>query len=144
MTSAVPPRAVRTSLTVLPESTHGAGASTSLASLDARLKALADPTRMRILNLLWAGELCVCDVVELLSLPQPTVSRHLGALRRAGMVRVTREWKFAHYRLAQEGDAMHRALLGCVEAAPAVVPELIREREAARARAQARRGDPCE
>jgi len=58
--------------------------------------AFADPTRLRVLNLLGAGELCVCDIVEILDLPQPTVSRHLAALRDTGLVAVTREWKFAH------------------------------------------------
>ena len=44
------------------------------------------------------GELCVCDLVDLLALPQPLVSRHLAYLRRTGLVEVTRESKFAHYR----------------------------------------------
>jgi ArsR family transcriptional regulator len=112
--------------------------------MDARLKALADPTRLRILNLLSAGELCVCDVVELLALPQPTISRHLGALRRAGLVSVTREWKFAHYRLAEASDALHTAMLQCVSAAESAVGALAAEHAAAVERARVRRGDPCE
>jgi len=52
-----------------------AGAAT-VGDLDAVLKGFADPTRIRILSLLAAGELCVCDIVEILGLPQPAVSRH--------------------------------------------------------------------
>ena len=49
-----------------------------VADLDLLFKGFADPTRIRILSVLAAGELCVCDIVELLGLPQPTVSRHLA------------------------------------------------------------------
>src|SRR5213082_2998160 len=49
-------------------------------------QALGDPTRLRILNLLAAGELCVCYFVEILGDPQPKISRHLAYLRRAGVV----------------------------------------------------------
>ncbi len=144
MTPAIPAGAVRRTLTVLPEATGAGGTDRALEEVDLRLRALADPTRLRILNLLAAGELCVCDLVDLLALPQPTVSRHLAALRRAGLVAVTREWKFAHYRRVDAGDALHVAVLECVEAAAAVAPVLTSERAAAVVRAQARRGDPCE
>ena len=46
-------------------------------------QALGDPTRLRILNLLAAGDLCVCYFVEILGDPQPKISRHLAYLRRA-------------------------------------------------------------
>jgi len=144
MMPAKPAATVRRTLTVLPAPGRREATSAALADADARLKALADPTRLRILNLLASGELCVCDLVELLALPQPTVSRHLGTLRRAGLVLVTREWKLAHYRLAAGGDAVHRAILGCVDAARDAIPELAGERDVARERAQVRRGDPCE
>ncbi|HEX9779019.1 MAG TPA: metalloregulator ArsR/SmtB family transcription factor, partial [Geopsychrobacteraceae bacterium] len=49
-------------------------------------KALSDETRLRILALLQAGELCVCDLMAILDLPQSTVSRHLAYLRNAGLV----------------------------------------------------------
>lgn len=80
-----------------------AAAATPTATLDhadALFKGFADPTRLRILNLLAAGELCVCDIVEILGVAQPTISRHLAYLRRSGLVSATRDWKFAHYRLA--------------------------------------------
>ena len=72
----------------------------SVADLDAVFKGFADPTRIRILSSLAAGELCVCDLVDILHLPQPTVSRHLAYLRRMGLVVATRDAKFAHYRLS--------------------------------------------
>jgi ArsR family transcriptional regulator, arsenate/arsenite/antimonite-responsive transcriptional repressor len=118
-------------------------ASPSVADLDALFRAFADPTRIRILNLLAAGELCVCDVVEILRLPQPTVSRHLAALRRARLVEVTREWKYAHYRLAEPTDAVHRNLIACVRSCFTGVPALDRERAAATDRVRARAPEPC-
>ena len=59
-------------------------------SVDRIFRAFSDRTRLRILNLLSAGELCVCDIVRVLDLPQPKVSRHLAYLRRAGLVSAAR------------------------------------------------------
>src|SRR5690242_1095111 len=75
--------------------------ATTVSDLDAVFKGFADPTRIRILSCLAAGELCVCDLVDILRLPQPAVSRHLAYLRRMGLVESTRTSKFAHYRLAE-------------------------------------------
>jgi ArsR family transcriptional regulator len=66
------------------------------------LKALGDETRLRILALLNEGELCVCDIMAALSLPQSTASRHLAYLRNAGWVRGTRRGKWMYYRLITE------------------------------------------
>lgn len=99
--------------------------------LDALFRGFADPTRLRVLNALVAGELCVCDLVDLLGLPQPAVSRHLAYLRRMGLVEATREWKFAHYRLASPGNAVHRNLIACVRSCFTGVPTLEAERAAA-------------
>ena len=115
----------------------------SVTDLDALFKGFADPTRLRILSVLAAGELCVCDIVELLGLPQPTVSRHLAYLRRAGLVEATREWKFAHYRLAEPANAVHRNLVACVRSCFTGVPALDAERARAEARVRDRRADPC-
>ncbi len=62
-------------------------------------KALGDGTRLRILALLFTGELCVCDITETLNLPQSTVSRHLAYLRNSGLVTSRRKQKWMHYRL---------------------------------------------
>jgi len=64
------------------------------------LQALGDPTRLRLLNLLRGGEICVCYFVEILGEPQPKVSRHLAYLRRAGLVDVRGDGKWMHYKVA--------------------------------------------
>lgn len=91
-------------------------------------RGFADETRLRILNLLAAGELCVSDIVDILSLPQSTVSRHLAYLRRAGLVEATRELKFAHYRLAEPTHTVHRNLVKCVRSCFTGIRSLDRER----------------
>lgn len=62
-------------------------------------KALADETRLRILALLNSGELCVCDLMAVLALPQSTASRHLATLRNAGLVEDRRQGVWIYYRL---------------------------------------------
>ncbi|MBW6509163.1 MAG: metalloregulator ArsR/SmtB family transcription factor [Desulfuromonadales bacterium] len=64
-------------------------------------KALSDETRLRILALLSDGELCVCDLMAALELPQSTVSRHLAYLRNAGLVDDERRGVWMFYRLKQ-------------------------------------------
>jgi ArsR family transcriptional regulator len=118
-------------------------ATDTIADLDLLFRGFADPTRIRILNLLVAGELCVCDLVELLKLPQSTISRHLRYLHRAGLVEVDREWKFAHYRLAEPTLSVHETLLGCVRTCFRGITQLDRERARAEARVSARASDPC-
>ena len=75
-----------------------------LDQLETVFKALADATRLRILRLLMAGEVCVCDIHETLRIPQAKASRHLAYLRRAGLVTTRREGLWIHYRLAQSAD----------------------------------------
>ena len=87
---------------------------TQLASLETTFKALADTTRLRILGLLLAGEVCVCDIHDSLGLPQPKVSRHLAYLRRAGLVEGRRDGLWVHYRLATLADPVMQALLDAV------------------------------
>lgn len=62
-------------------------------------RALADRTRLRLLNLMGDDEVCVCFLVEALGMNQPKISRHLAYLRRAGIVAARREGKWMHYRL---------------------------------------------
>lgn len=85
-----------------------------LASLETIFKALADTTRLRILGLLLAGEVCVCDIHDSLALPQPKVSRHLAYLRRAGLVEARKDGLWVHYRLATLRDPVMQALLDAV------------------------------
>ncbi len=54
--------------------------------VDIMFRAFSDRTRLRLLNMLGTGEVCVCDLVRVLAVPQPKVSRHLAYLRRAGLV----------------------------------------------------------
>lgn len=61
--------------------------------------ALADPIRLRLLNLMDGKEVCVCYFVEILGLSQPKISRHLAYLRRAGIVAARREGKWMHYKI---------------------------------------------
>ena len=75
-----------------------------LDDMERLFKALADATRLRILGLLLAGEVCVCDIHESLKIPQPKASRHLAYLRRTGLVEARREGLWIHYRLGTLAD----------------------------------------
>jgi ArsR family transcriptional regulator len=68
-------------------------------------RALADRTRLRLLNLMGTEEVCVCFFVEILKTNQPKISRHLAYLRRAGIVGVRREGPWMHYRIVEPSDA---------------------------------------
>ena len=85
-----------------------------LSSLETLFKALADQTRLRIVGLLLSGEICVCDIHGSLGLPQPTVSRHLAYLRRAGVVLARKDGLWVHYRLATMTDPVMQAVLNAV------------------------------
>jgi ArsR family transcriptional regulator len=78
------------------------------------LPALAEPTRVRLIALLGDGETCVCHLVTALALPQPVVSRHLGVLRRAGLVAARRDGRWMWYRLVPGATRLSRALVDAV------------------------------
>jgi ArsR family transcriptional regulator len=69
------------------------------SGLEDLFAALSDRTRLRLLNLIADGEVCVCFFIEVLDQPQPTISRHLAYLRKAGLVADRREGKWIHYRV---------------------------------------------
>lgn len=116
-----------------------AGAQASgVIDIDALFRGFADPTRLRILNVLAAGDLCVSDIVELVALPQPAVSRHLAYLRRTGLVEVTRDWRLGRYRLADPVDPVHRSLIECVRSCFTGIASMDAERSAAERRAAER------
>lgn len=69
--------------------------------MEALFSALADRTRLRLLNLMRGDEVCVCFFVEVLKTNQPKISRHLAYLRRAGVVSARREGKWMHYRISE-------------------------------------------
>lgn len=78
-------------------------------------KALADETRLRILNLLCLQELCVCDIMAGLGMTQSKVSRHLSYLKNAGLVQDRREGLWMHYRLCRPNNRFHQAILAEVK-----------------------------
>jgi ArsR family transcriptional regulator len=71
-----------------------------MKELERYFKALADSNRLRILNLLMHGELCVCDIQYVLQASQPNVSRHLCYLKNSGLVLDRRDGSRMFYRLA--------------------------------------------
>ena len=98
----------------------------SLADL---LAALAEPTRLRIVNCLAAAPLFVSDLQAMLDLPQPTVSRHLKVLRRAELVRDTPIAQFVLYRLRRDPDPLRSACSAAVLEAANQDPALRAERQ---------------
>ncbi|HSZ18710.1 MAG TPA: metalloregulator ArsR/SmtB family transcription factor [Candidatus Acidoferrum sp.] len=79
--------------------------------LDLLFRALADRTRLRLLNLIAGKEICVCYFVEILKISQPKISRHLAYLRRAGIVAARRQGRWMHYRLVAPNDSVASAIL---------------------------------
>ena len=87
-------------------------------------RAFSDSTRLRILNLLRHGELCVGDLVAALAESQPKVSRHLGYLKRAGLVETRRSGKWMYYSMACSETPFHKNLLACLSSCFADVPQI--------------------
>ena len=79
--------------------------------------ALADNTRLRLLNLMAGREVCVCHFVEILGQSQPKISRHLAYLRQAGIVSARREGKWMHYSICAPADAAAGSILSATLAA---------------------------
>lgn len=96
--------------------------------LDRLLRALADHTRLRLLNLIGTDEVCVCFFVEILGESQPKISRHLAYLRRAGIVAARREGKWMHYRIVDPPNPHAARVLSEVRACLAEDREMKRER----------------
>jgi ArsR family transcriptional regulator len=84
--------------------------------LESFFRALADRTRLRLLNLMGDDEVCVCFLVEALKMSQPKISRHLAYLRRAGIVAARRDGKWMHYRLSSPADSRAAEILAAVRA----------------------------
>lgn len=98
--------------------------------LEKLFQALGDRTRLRLLNLMAEGEICVCFFIEALDQPQPTISRHLAYLRRAGLVAARRDGKWMSYSLTPPTNATERQIF------EAVLESLRGEREMQRDRAR--------
>ena len=97
--------------------------------LETLFKALADKTRLRILGLLGNNEVCVCHIHDSLGLPQPTVSRHLAYLRRAGLVDTRRDGVWMHYQVVQSLDASVQAVLRAAVDAVTRIPTTAQDRK---------------
>jgi len=82
--------------------------------METLFKALGDETRLRILGLLLAGEVCVCDIHESLKIPQSKASRHLAYLRRSGLVETRRSGLWIHYRLGRPSEPVLAAVVDAV------------------------------
>jgi ArsR family transcriptional regulator len=74
-------------------------AKTKEFDIELFFSALADRTRLRLLNLIGDDEVCVCFFVEVIGTNQPKISRHLAYLKRAGLVEMRKDWKWSHYRI---------------------------------------------
>ena len=92
-------------------------------------RALADRTRLRLLNLMGNDEVCVCFFVEILKTNQPKISRHLAYLRRAGIVGARREGQWMHYRIVEPNDANAAQVLKDVIAWLSTDSEMQRDRQ---------------
>jgi ArsR family transcriptional regulator len=103
------------------------------------LRALADPTRVRLLRLLRGGPLCVGDLVAVLEALQPKVSRHLAFLHRAGLIQGERRGGFSFYGLVPAQAGFHRKLLALLDAAAAELPDA-RKDQASLSKLQAKGG----
>lgn len=98
-----------------------------LPLVTAALKAVAEPTRLRILKSLDAGELCVCRIVSLVGLSQPTVSKHLSVLRAAGLVEERKDGRWTHYRTAAATRGFRARLLALLDTFGAEDPTIQRD-----------------
>ena len=80
------------------------------------LRTLAEQTRLRLVRLLLAsGESCVCELIDALQLPQYAVSRHLSALKRAGIVTERRDGSWRHYSVNFKPNSFLGKLLSLIE-----------------------------
>lgn len=94
------------------------------SSVDLMFRAFSDRTRLRILSLLRRRELCVGDIVEILQVPQPRISRHLAYLRKAELVTVRKAGLWSYYSLAPAETAFHKKLLSCLGNCFSEVPQI--------------------
>jgi ArsR family transcriptional regulator len=92
--------------------------------INVMFRAFSDPTRLRILHLLHGEECCVGDLTMILDIPQPSVSRHLAYLRKAGLVEVRKAGLWKHYSLTPASNKFHQNLLHCLDCCFGDVPEL--------------------
>jgi ArsR family transcriptional regulator len=110
-------------------------------SLDLIFRAFCDRTRLRMLYILQDGECCVGNLVDILGIEQPSASRHLAYLRRAGLVSVRRAGLWCYYSLAPATQPFHQKMLECLACCFSEVPEI--QADQARARELRASGGCC-
>lgn len=85
--------------------------------LEKQLKALADQNRLTLLSCLKSGEVCVCELVDVLNISQPAVSQHLRKLKEAGVIAERKVGTWKHYRLADNLSPVVQRVIDELEAA---------------------------
>jgi ArsR family transcriptional regulator, arsenate/arsenite/antimonite-responsive transcriptional repressor len=113
----------------------------TLKTTSTMFRALADESRVRLLNLLLEGEICVCDLGEALSLPQPRISSHLIYLKRAGLVTMRQDGKWRHYAIPEDLNGVRAKLLDCVRSSLREIDVL--QRDLARLRRSRAKKNRC-
>ena len=108
----------------MPARTKKAKEETAPQQVDLMFRAFCDRTRLRILSLLLDGELCVGDIVKILQVPQPRVSRHLTNLKKSGLVVTRKTGLWVHYSLTAPQSEFHQQLLDCAVTCFKVLPEI--------------------
>lgn len=83
-------------------------------NLELFFAALADRTRLRLLNLMRDGEVCVCFFAETLGTNNPKISRHLSYLKRAKLVAGRRDGKWMHYRINEPNNKKAREVFALI------------------------------
>ncbi|MGE7186842.1 ArsR/SmtB family transcription factor [Peribacillus sp. NPDC006672] len=86
-----------------------------LLLLEKQLKAVADGNRLTLLSCLKSGEVCVCDLVDVLGLSQPAVSQQLKKLEEAGIITARKVGTWKHYRLAEDQTPVMQTILAQLE-----------------------------
>jgi ArsR family transcriptional regulator, arsenate/arsenite/antimonite-responsive transcriptional repressor len=100
-----------------------------LSELETLFMALADKTRLRLLNLMRDEEVCVCFFTEVLSESQPKISRHLAYLRNAGLVESRRDGKWMHYKIIEPVNEIAANILRETLASLKIQPDLQQDYE---------------
>lgn len=106
-------------------------------------KALADRNRTRVLMFLRSGELCVCQIIEMLGLAPSTVSRHMNILHRAGLVESRKEGRWVYYRLSRAAGPAARGAIGWVRQSLARDEQVLADAKAIKAVRRIDREELC-
>ncbi len=106
-------------------------------------KALSDEIRLRIMVLLTHGELCVCDLMEIMGLPQSTVSRHLATLRQSKLVVDRRQGVWIFYRITKSSEPVYGELLDILSENMGHMEQIQADQEKLQALQQRKKPDSC-